>query len=286
MRYRFRKTLLVALGGAVLAGCAALEEELERRKPTAEVTSARLAALGFDAADLVVDVRIDNPNPVGVELAGFDYALELAGERLLSGDRRSRLDIPADGSGTLSVPLNVVFEDAYRAIGSLAGRDAVDYAVRLGLRVDLPGLGTRTLPVEAQGRFPIPRRPEIEVTDLRLTALDWGGARLALELRVRNPNAFGVDLGELRYGLRINGREWAAGTESTGASLPANGSGRISLPFRVDFGAIGRDAYRLLTEGGPVDYALEGAVAGRAGNELLGDFDLDFERSGALPVRR
>lgn len=276
----------VLAGLSLLAGCAALEQELARRQPTAAVESMRLAGLGFDAAEVVLDVRIDNPNPVAIELDGFDYELRLAGRTLLSGDRRRRATVPADGSGRIEVPLRLVYEEVYAAARDLGGRDAVDYAVDLALRVDVPALGRREIRLTAGGRLPLPRPPRVELRSLRLDALDAEGARVVLDLGVDNPNAFGVTLAELRYTLRVDDRRWASGSVTRSTTVPARGIGGLSLPLELDFGAIGGEAHRVLTGSGAIDYTLEGRLEGVAGDTLLGEFDVPFSRSGRLPAAR
>lgn len=276
-----------ALAGlSLLAGCAALEEELARRQPTAAVESLRLAGLGFDAAEVVVDVRIDNPNAIAIELAGFDYELRLAGRPLLSGDRRQHVTVPADGSGRLEVPLRLAYDEVYALARDLEGRDAVDYAVDLALRVDVPALGRREIGLSASGRLPLPRSPRVELRSLRLDALDAEGARLVLALGVDNPNGFDLTLAELRYTLRVDNRRWASGTMTRSAAVPAHGTGRLSLPLELDFAAIGGEAWQVLTGSGALDYTLEGRLKGMAGHALLGEFDVPFSRSGRLPSAR
>lgn len=280
-----RAAAAVALA-SLLAGCAALEQELARRQPTAAVESMRLAGLGFDAAEVVLDVRIDNPNPVAIELDGFDYELRLAGRSLLSGERRRRVTVPADGSGRIEVPLRLVYEEVYAAARDLGGRDTVDYAVDLALRVDVPALGRREIGVTASGRLPLPRPPRVEVRSLRLDALDGEGARVVLDLGVDNPNAFGLTLAELRYTLHVDNRRWASGSMDRSAAVPAHGTGRLSLPLELDFAAIGGEAWQVLTGSGAIDYTLEGRLKGIAGHALLGKFDVPFSRSGRLPSAR
>ena len=278
--------VLLPIVAVLVAGCAALEDELARRWPTASVESARVAGLDFEAARLALDVRIDNPNPLAVELDGLDYTLRLDGRRVLSGDRGERLEVPADGSGRVAIPLRIPYREVRAVLGGLAERDSVRYAVDLGLQVDVPVLGKRRLPLEASGSLPVPSVPEVRVLGLRVEGLDWSGARAVLDLAVRNPNGFGLALDRLRYGLRVDGDQWASGAEPDTTRIPAGGEGRIALPLVLDFEAIGRSAYRALAGDDPLDYTLEGTLSGVAGNELMGGFDWSFDRSGRLPVAR
>lgn len=281
-RSAWTRSLASALATLALAGCAALESELERRRPSAEIADVRLAGLDFDGARLEADVRIDNPNPVAIGLDGLDYALAVEGQRVLSGKREQGLSVPGEGRRTLAVPIDLAFAELARLPGDLAARDSVAYAVELGLALDSPVLGRERLPLRAEGRLPVARAPAIRLADLRVEEFGWRGARLVLDLGVDNPNAFGVELDALRYELHVDGERWASTGAESGTAVPANGRATVSLPFRLDFGAVGREAYRLLTGGGPLDYALEGTARGRAGERALGRFEHAFSRTGRL----
>jgi len=271
---------------ALLGGCAAVEQALEARKPTASIAGMRLVAVDFEQAEVEFDVSIDNPNPVGIDLAGFDYALALDGREFLSGRRDRALSLPADDSTTIAVPLTIPFARIGEVVGELRGRDRVDYGLELGLDVDLPALGERRVRSSTSGSLPIPQRPRVSVAGARVDSLGLSGARLVLDLAVANPNSFGVDLDRLDYALAINGRRWASGEHRAGVALPANGTGNVSLPLSVRFSAIGAGAYDLLAGGGEVDYTLNADVAGRSDLEGFAAFEMPIEQSGRLDLAR
>jgi|AntRauTorckE6833_2_1112554.scaffolds.fasta_scaffold36985_2 LEA14-like dessication related protein len=283
MRYSATLALSAVL---LLSGCAALEEELARRQPDVIVDSARLGAISFDSAELLADVRIDNPNPVSVNLAGFDYDLQLAGRSLLAGERKRALRIGANEAASIEVPLQFDFADVRDIVRDVGSRDEIDYTLALGLDIDVPMLGTRTIPATTSGTLPVPRLPSVSLKQLRLDELGWSGARATLELAVDNPNTFGLDLDRLEYDLAVNGEAWLSGEEGMTANVPAKGTGRVDIPVQLDFATIGRGAYRLLTGSSDFFYSLNGNLEGVAGDDRLGAFDLDFNRRGAAGIQR
>lgn len=272
----------LAVVALLASGCAALQSELEQRRPTVEVRGARVAGLSFDEARLEVELRIDNPNPVGIELAGIDYDLALDGRSVLSGERDRTLAIPPDGARTLALPIRVPFADAAAVLGELGGRESLAYAVELGAVLDVPVIGRRRVPARAEGRLPVPSMPAIRAADLRLDSLDWSGARVVLELAVDNPNPFGFALERLDYTLRVEGTEWASAGAAPGTRVPAEGRATLALPFRLDFATVGREAYRLLRDGGSVAYALEGRARGATDGAAGAPFTHDFRRRGRV----
>jgi LEA14-like dessication related protein len=279
----FGLSLAILLAGT---GCAALEREAERRKPSASIDSTRVTGFDFDAARLLVDVRVDNPNPVGIEIAGLDYELRLDDERVLTGDSAERSDIPARGSGTVAVPITLDYGDLADRVGHLRGRDKVDYAIDLGIMVDVPLLGKRRLPVTASGTVPIPQRPDIALRDLRVERLSLGGARVVLDVAVSNPNAFALALNTLQYELSINSGDWASGALSELTQVGAGERSTLSVPIDLDFAAIGSGVRALLMAGARADYGLSGVLSGTAGPDLFGDFELSFDETGTIGVTR
>lgn len=281
MRGIFWAGLILLLTGA---GCTAIEREAERRTPSASIESARITGFDFEAARLLVELRVDNPNPVAVRVAGLDYELRLNGQRALTGDSAERAEIPARGTGNVTVPITLTYRDLAERVGDLRDRDTIDYAIDLGIVVDVPLLGERRLPASASGTLPVPQRPDIALNDLRIERLDLSGARLALDVTVSNPNTFELVLGTLGYQLSINGREWATGAIER---LPRVGAGErsaLSIPIDLDFSAIGSGVRQMLISGGRADYDLSGLLTGTAGENLLGDFELSFQDSGAASL--
>jgi len=283
MRYWITLTLGALM---LLGGCAALDEEVARRQPTASIESARLAGVSFDAAEIVADVRIDNPNPVAVTLAGFDYDVQLVGRSLVAGERDEELRIGANDQARIDIPLQFNFADVRDIMRDIGGDDEIGYSLALGLDIEVPVLGTRTIPVETSGTLPVLRLPNVSLERLRIDELAWNGASATLELAVVNPNAFGLDLDRLGYDLAVDGTTWVSGSETVAARVPAKGAGRVDIPIQLNFATIGRGAYRLLTGSGEFDYNLDGSIAGVAGDHRLGSFDLDFSRGGEAGIQR
>jgi LEA14-like dessication related protein len=282
-----RYASLIAVGAfLLLSGCAALEEELARRQPDVSIASARLGAASFDGAELLADVRIDNPNPVAIRLEGFDYDLRTDGRSLLSGEHEQAVRIGANHQARIDVPLQIDFEDLRDIARDLGSRDEIEYTLALGLAIDVPVLGTRRIPARTTGTLPVPRIPDISLERVSVSELAWTGARATLELAVDNPNAFDLALDRLDYDLAVNGDAWVTGGEGVTANVPARGTGLLRIPVQLDFATIGRSAYQLLTGSGAFEYSLDGRLQGTAGDDRLGAFDLGFSRSGEADIER
>ena len=88
-----------------VAGCASLQDIVA--KPSVEVADVRLTNLSLSAATLLVDLNIDNPNPVGIDVRTVDYNLKINNKNLLQGTANQGIKLPGSGSEQVELPLQV-----------------------------------------------------------------------------------------------------------------------------------------------------------------------------------
>lgn len=267
------------------AGCAGLRDTLNPQPPTVSVTGIHLTALGFDHAELALNLRIDNPNSVVIDVAGFDYRVRANGRTLLEGAQDNRFELGANDRTDIDVPLRIGFGDIAGILGGLSERDVIDYDIRLGVDAIVPVLGKRRVTTETSGTLPVPHRPRFSLQSLRLERLDFDGAVLGLTLGIFNPNGFALTLDQLDYRLEVDNRQWARGSSTAPLHIEPNDRGTLDLTLRVDFGDLGSGAYALLARGNPIDYHLYANLAATAANDRLGSFELPWSTSGQFDPR-
>ena len=72
------KNLVIGFILLNLNSCSILNSILNQmniQKPTVQITNAKISKLSFNDVSLLFDIEINNPNSVGINLAGFDYEL-------------------------------------------------------------------------------------------------------------------------------------------------------------------------------------------------------------------
>jgi LEA14-like dessication related protein len=251
----------VAVSAGLLAGCASLGGLAGGiRKPQARIVKTEIEALSFEGASLRFDVEITNPNPVGIQLSGFDYELSVEGTPLFSGRVDRSLGVAARGRSVVPVPVELAFRQVLDTDSTVAAQDEFAYGLVTGFSFELPVLGRVRVPVATAGTLPVVRAPGLKVTALRVQSLSLSGASLLLELEVENRNGFGLALQGLEYSFSVNGQPWASGAASRALSLEAHARDRTELAFQLSFAALGRSAYQLLVGGGSLRYDLQGAL--------------------------
>jgi len=279
MTNRFPLLLVAAL---VLSGCAGVRDALDPKPPTVSVEGVRVIAIGFNHADLALDLRVENPNAIAVNLAGFDYRLSVDGRSVLQGDRKRRLELPAKDATTLEVPLRLNFGDVAGVVGSFAGRDRIDYEIQLGLDVDVPVLGQRRVEAVTADSLPIPHRPDIALRSLRVTKLDVTGATVEAVLAIDNPNGFALALDRLQWDLVVDGAALASGGSTAPMRVGPNGTGTLRIEIDLDHGDIAGSLATLLGGTRSVEYRLGALIEATAGDQRLGSFEVPVEHTGRV----
>jgi len=270
-----------------LVSCADVMKVLNQaavQKPTVKITDTRLSALTFEKADLIFNIEIENPNSIGVSLAGFDYDLLLNEQSFLKGDQQKQMEIKAQGKAAIEFPLTLQFSDIYTTFQRLKNEDEIGYTLKTGFSFDLPVLGVVRIPVSTSGRVPMLKLPVIGLQSLRLEQLTLTGASFVLQLGIDNPNSWGVLLKGLDYHLAINGSEWISGEMKEKINLAAKGKSQITLPFSISFLKIGSSVYNVVAGGKGLTYHLIGGADLVPSLEMMGGIKLPFDVSGKLDI--
>lgn len=228
MRALFFSITVIVLAGSLL-GCASLPMV---GTPKVRSVSPRITGLDFEGVNLVFDVDVDNPYPVAIRVPGFKYGVDVEGSRFFDSETTSRINLPAIGVGTVSLPARISYIDLLNTYESLSGKAEADYTLR-GTMI-LPILGqSLELPISHSGTFPILRPPTFSDVNVGLGKVSLFKTTISVDAMMRNPNAFPLGVEALGYVLKLGGTELGGLTATTGGSLKAGGSGRLSLKGEI-----------------------------------------------------
>ncbi|MFQ6116309.1 MAG: LEA type 2 family protein, partial [bacterium] len=190
------------------------------QRPRVTFAGARLDGLSLEAVDLLFDLKISNPNPVGIKLAGFDYDFLLNGSGFVHGEQDRALEIPAHGENIVQIPLSLRFAEVYKTFKSLRDQDTTRYQINAGVSFELPFLGKQRIPVSKEGTIPLLKLPKLRVESLKLNGLSLSGADLQLNVLLKNPNVFSFTLNRIGYQLEINDKRWMTGDLEKRIQIP------------------------------------------------------------------
>ena len=124
--------------------------------------------------------------------------------------------------------------------------------------------------------------PEVRLTDVEVTSLDFSGQTFRLGFDVSNPNPFPLPIRQIRYGVKLDGQQFAAGETTSNFTVPANGDGEFAISVDLDLLKSAPQLLYTVHDGvrGAIPYALEGSL----GVDIPFAKPLKFETAGEIRV--
>ncbi len=238
----YRNLLIIAiLSSLLMTGCASLQDIVQQ--PTVQVAAVRLGNLSLSAATLNVDIKVDNPNPVGVKVRNVVYNLKINDKDLLKGTQNQGIHLPSAGSGIVELPLQVNYFDLYDSVLELFAHESVGYDLSGSV-----GIGPFDIPYHTKGVLPIPKLPAVRLKNVDIATMSFTGADLVFTLGLKNSNSFPIDLNEVACDIKLGGKTFAEGLARRVDPMLANSETLLEVALRVSFFDLGRSAYLLLLE--------------------------------------
>jgi len=248
--------ITIALTAAVLAGCTAVEQLI--KPPSVDVEGVKISGLSFQEIELDLALLIRNPNPFGVQLNGFEYALIVQQHQVLSGEKNQTVRLAGANQSRITIPVTLIFSDLRDLIKEAGDLDSLAYQVRGHFK---PGgvLAGMNVPFSASGSLPNIRPPRLGFSGLRVAKMGLTGVDLELVLDLENRNSFSYALGQLDYEIALAGESVASGSTRDAAEIPSRGSTEIRLPLSLNFSAISSSLLSLL-RGDRIDCSVNGGA--------------------------
>jgi LEA14-like dessication related protein len=211
--------MVIAFGCATLPGLS---------QPEIKAIHPRITGIDFQGVNLDFDVDVNNPYFVPIRTPRFRYGLDVEGSKFFESETTTGIDLPAHGVGTAVLPVRLTYADLLRSYRSLSGAPEADYKLYGALMLSALGQNFE-LPVSHQGKFPILRPPTFSDIKIKPYDISLAGAKLEIQTRVKNPNAFSVGLNGLGYTLQLGNVRLGGLTATTLNTLQAGEEGRMSL---------------------------------------------------------
>jgi LEA14-like dessication related protein len=96
------------------------------KNPEIELKTVQILGIDQSAVTLEGTLEIKNPNDQGTRFSGYQYQLEVEGQRLTTGESNRPFQIQALGAVTLTIPATVLLEDLSALLGKgILNRDLV-----------------------------------------------------------------------------------------------------------------------------------------------------------------
>jgi len=288
VNWKIKTLIILALATIFISSCSMLGGIMQEKvkKPEVDFTDARLNSLSFDSIGFMFDLKIRNPNSVGLKLAGFSYDFLINGNSFVKGNQNRELQIEAMGESTIQLPVTFGFVDLYNAFQSLMKQDVSKYQIDCGFSFNVPVLGMVTIPISKTGDFPLLKLPKLSLESLKLKNLSLTGAELSLGLKMSNPNTFTMMLDKIDYDFEVNGIKWITGNARQVAEIEQKGEGNIEIPIRLDLLELGRSVYQIINSSSDLNFKFGGDIDLSTSLPLLGKVNLPFDQQGRIKITR
>jgi LEA14-like dessication related protein len=145
----------LALAAALLFGCAGVEDAIPPRISLANLS---LEKPGLLRQDLILDVRIGNPNNFEIPLEGLTLQLEIDGQGFAEGYSNERLTVPRLGEAAVQMRAYADTISIIRQIMSLGQREEIRYRIS-GFAYVSNATASRRVPYEREGKLTLLPQP-------------------------------------------------------------------------------------------------------------------------------
>lgn len=196
-RLSVTRYLIAAVAVSATLQCASLAKKIFD-PPQIGIDHVEIRQIALTGADLVVHVKINNPNSLGVTLNRLEYTLDVDGERLVRGQRDEKTTIAANHLSIIDLPLTVNYAGLRTGLAGVLTKKAMPFSFSGKVVLDSP-VGDLSFDIAEKGEIPIPDRPRFDLTKIALAELGVTSATLMLHIRVTNNHDLELDIRRFRY---------------------------------------------------------------------------------------
>jgi LEA14-like dessication related protein len=286
IKWRLLVTLCLALSAVFLCSCSIVGGLFGKavRKPEVDFADGRLTGISFDTADFMFDLRVKNPNRLGLKMVGLKYDFAINENSFLTGKQDRNLEVKAGGESIVQLPISLNFIKVYQTFRSLINEDDFKYNIKCIVSFDVPVLGAVDIPVNMKGKCPLPKLPRIALDALKLKKVTLMGAELQMDIRLQNPNAFSMLLKSFNYQFSVNGLNWVSARVEESTGIGKKDESLISIPIAINFSKVGSSVAQLFTGDKSLNYSLKTRLDLGISLPLMEHVSIPLENSGSIKL--
>lgn len=139
-----------ALGAGTLAACAAVGR-IAFVEPTVDLREIQIAGIGLSGGTLTLVLDVYNPNPYAIRGVALATTVAISGTPFGEAEMARALDLPAEDSAEVEVPLSFTWEGVGAGARALLRSGSVPYTLDGTVRVQSP-VGEHRVEVSKSGR--------------------------------------------------------------------------------------------------------------------------------------
>jgi LEA14-like dessication related protein len=286
------RAILIGVGIVLLAGILYLVINFQRSEkevadyvvPQLEFAQMQLTNLTTERADMQMNMIIDNPAPVGLDIDSLHYTISIEGNEVVKTTYPDPLKIEASDTTMVSLPLTIYYDKLQSVLDKLEeeGKDSVVYKINATIFTDVAVIPKDKFNLKVEKRMPLIRVPEITVTDIGIKNLNFSGAVVQVEAYVVNENVFPIGFDNMHYSFQLEDNETMEGHKQETVKIQVKDSATISIPVEVNFKEMGKGLIDLIREGGDLQYDFSLRTKMVSDAHMLEDSEIRLNATGKL----
>jgi LEA14-like dessication related protein len=274
-----RRSLLRATTGVAMAaplmGCATLMDLLGDviQMPQMNVQKMNILGMTLTSIQTRFTTAVRNPNPIGFNLEGLDWALALAGASLAKGRAPKGLGLKARGTQTTDLDIDFDIAKTAEAVLALIGKQKIPYTL------DATGVLRANkykfdVPFQFKGDMPMPILPALAIPTFKVVSAGLSGIKFRVDTAVTNMMGFAIPIDAFNFDVKVGGNNVVSNKSVSGLQLAPKQREVVPLEFNVDLGQLGLSVARL---------ASNPKLDWEVGAEMASGFlKMPFRQSGAV----
>uniref|UniRef100_A0A0D9V338 Water stress and hypersensitive response domain-containing protein n=1 Tax=Leersia perrieri TaxID=77586 RepID=A0A0D9V338_9ORYZ len=125
-------------------------------KPDATLDRVSFKGVSRECITLHSHVDVNNPYAHRIPICELTYTFKSGGKVIASGTMPDPGWIAASGTTKLELPVKVPYDFIMSLIKDLGGDWDIDYVLEVGVTIDLPVIGSFTIPLTTEGEMKLP----------------------------------------------------------------------------------------------------------------------------------
>ncbi len=254
------RTLCLSAALALLAGCAAAPPKPPEPEATALAGVLTVTGQTLTSVTVLSRVAVANPGSTAWTITAAQYALEMGGKPVASGEPSFDRALAPGGSAIIDVTATAEIATDEPSLRALCAHGDAPLPLLLRGTVTLAsGAARRILPFSVAGEMRAPRLPVARLNDAEIARCDGDNLGVTFYLGLSNQNDFPVKVKSITYSATLAGHSVGDGLASPGDVVPPSQLAEYEIDSTLDAGQGGREV-AMLAASGKVDYVLDGVV--------------------------
>jgi LEA14-like dessication related protein len=261
------------------------ENPVSGLKPRVEMGFGHLTNITDSTVDLRLDLLVDNPLPLKLDVKDFNYFVRMNGVTIIENDYTKPLLIKAHDSTMVALPstLNIKKLSAEGKSEAAKGEDSANYHFEGLFHLQKPFLGKDTIRLAMDKRLPLYRLPKVEIVGYDMEKFRLSKSEIVLKLKFSNRNQFGIQFKDPSYVVDLGKQKrLAEGHVTSLTKVPAKSSEFYEIPLTIDMGKLLKAAGQLVVKGKGLPFSLYFKSKLVSENDIFKNSDVNIIVDGEL----